>query len=167
MTITVIGIVIAVMVMMALYHRSIIRTFGQLLLGLTFGTSTVATLALAYGSFALEQKGGGVLILFAIPAGIVAWITGYLFFAALKHERYYDLSVDEKIRYNVESLDASVTALHESIAKKTAERNRFWTGAKRRAELDRDIAREQWMLQKLPQLRTPLQQRETYKDDEP
>lgn len=77
----------------------------------------------------------------AILAAIVAWITGSLFFASLKSERYYDLDVDTKIAHNLASLDQSLTDLRASIAAKTAERERFWTSSKRRARLDHEIRR--------------------------
>ncbi len=127
----------------------------------------MATLGLLYGSFALSREGGGVLLFLAIPAGVVAWIAGNMFFASVEHESYYDNTVDGKIQHNIGLLDAGEAQLRESIARKSAERGGFWLSAKRRARLDQDIAHEQWLLAQLPKLRPSLLRPETYKGDEP
>jgi hypothetical protein len=72
---------------MGLYRKAGVRSTGRVLLGIFFALSASATLTLLYGSFALASKGGGVLGMFAIPPGIVAWITGYLLFASIRDER--------------------------------------------------------------------------------
>lgn len=152
---------------LGIHWKSGIRTVARLVLGFLFALSVLATLALLVGSVVLGSRGGGVLFLFALPAAVVSWVTGSLFFASLKGERYYDLGVDEKIRQNVGSLDQTVADLRASIAAKTAERERFWTSTKRREQLGREIERERELLERLPQLRAGLARPEAYAQDEP
>lgn len=167
-SITVIGFVAAVVLgFLALYHRSAVRTAGRFLLAVLVLLSSASTLALLYGSFALGQKGGGVLIFFAIPFGIVAVISGFVLLNGVREQRdYYRLPVGEKIARNTEELERNIADLQASIARKSVERERFWISARRREQLDREIERERWQLQRLPLLRRPLQSPETYRDDQ-
>ncbi len=152
---------------LGIHRRSGIRTAARVVLGFLFALSVLATLALLVGSIALSSRGGGVLFLFSLPAAVVSWVAGSLFFASLKGERYYDLGVEEKIRQNLTSLDQSLADLRTSIATKSAERGRFWTSAKRREQLGREIERELELLENLPRLRTGLARPEAYAEDEP
>ena len=166
-TLTIIGVAVAILLgALGIYRKSAVRKVARFVLGIFFALAALATLGLLYGSFALTREGGGVLLFLAIPAGIVAWVAGSMFFASVEQESYYAKTVDEKIGHNIAQLDAGEAQLRESIARKTAERGRFWLSAKRRERLDRDIAHEQWLLEKLPALRPPLLRPETYKDDE-
>lgn len=152
---------------LGMHWKSGPRTLARVILGFLFALSVLATLALLVGSVVLDSRGGGVILLFALPAAVVSWVTGSLFFASLKGERYYDLGDEEKIGQNVASLDQSLADLKASIAAKTAERERFWTSAKRREQLRREIQRERELLELLPQLRAGLARPEAYAQDEP
>lgn len=143
------------------------RSIARVVLGILFGLSLIATLALVVGSIVLSAKGAGALFLLALPAAVVAWLTGSLFFAIGKAERYFDLSVDGKIGQNLASLDQTLADLRARIAAKTAERERFWTSAKRREQLDREIRNAHEQLARLPQLREALARPATYAKDEP
>ena len=152
---------------LGIHRKSGFRTAARMGLGFLFALSVLATLALLVGSIALSSRGGGVLFLFSLPAAVVSWVAGSLFFASLKGERYYDLGVEERIRQNVTSLDQSLADLRTSVARKIAERERFWTSAKRREQLGREIARELELLENLPRLRAGLARPEAYAEDEP
>ena len=167
-TLTIIGVAAALLLgALGIYRKSAVRKVARLVLGIFFALAALATLGLLYGSFALSREGGGVLLFLAIPAGVVAWIAGNMFFASVEHESYYDNTVDGKIQHNIGLLDAGEAQLRESIVRKSAERGGFWLSAKRRARLDQDIAHEQWLLAQLPKLRPSLLRPETYKGDEP
>jgi len=160
-------VVVIVFAILGAHRKSAIRRTGRVALGVLFALSLLVTLALAAGSIALSDKGGGVLFLFALPAAFVSWLVGAAFFGSVRNERYFDLTVDEKTRHNLASLDRSIEDLRASIGAKTAERARFWTSAKRRAQLDRELRHEREMLARLPQLRPALEKPETYANDEP
>lgn len=167
-TFMLVAVAIAVLLgAMGVYRKAGVRSTGRLLLGILFALSASATATLLYGSFALSSKGGGVLVLFAIPVGMVAWIAGYFLFASVKHERYYDLSTEEKIRHNLAQHDKMVADLRASIAKKMAESNKFFISGSRRDRLRREIEQEREMLANLPKLRPALERPETYQGDEP
>ena len=87
------------------------RSIARVVLGILFGLSLIATLALVVGSIVLSAKGAGALFLLALPVAVVAWLTGSLFFAIGKAERYFDLSVDGKIGQNLASLDQTLADL--------------------------------------------------------
>jgi predicted membrane channel-forming protein YqfA (hemolysin III family) len=145
------------------WHRSrAVRAAARWISGVLFLVLLAATLALLYGSFAWSSKGGGVLILFALPLGVVTWIAGSAFFSSAQAEDYYDLPTEEKMASNLASLDESLRELRESVARKIAERNRLFISSSRREQLRREIAHEQMMLEKLPQLRAGLEKREAY-----
>lgn len=152
---------------LGIHRKSGARAVARLVLGLLFTLCAGATLALLVGSVVLSSRGGGVLFLFALPAAVISWVTGSMFFASWKSERYYDLGVDGKIRQNIASLDQSVADLRASIAAKTAERERFWISARRREQLAHEIEREREQLERLPLLRAGLARPEAYEQDEP
>lgn len=150
-----------------LYRKSAVRSTARFVLAVFFFLFALATAALLYASFALADRGGGVMFFFALPLGIVAWIMGYSLFSSLQHESYYDKTTDEKIAHNQASLDQTEAALRASIARMTDERGKFWTSSKRRAELADSIAREREILGGLAHFRTALRRPETYEGDEP
>lgn len=143
-------------------RRSAVRTAARWISGLLFFVLLAATLALLYGSIALSSKGGGVLLLFALPLGFVTWIAGSAFFSTGEAKTYYGLPPEQQMASNLASLEQSLQQLRESVARKTAERDRIFLNSRRRAQLTREIAHERMMLEKLPQLRAGLERRETY-----
>jgi hypothetical protein len=161
------GIVVAIALgAMGFHRRSGVRTASRVILGLLFVVTAVVTAALLYGSVALEDKGGGVLILFAIPTGLVAWFSGYALFAGARHESYFDESVPEKIRFNLAEHDTALAELRASIERKRAEKDRFWISGRRRDALRAEIERESALLRNLATLRPALEHPATYAQDE-
>jgi hypothetical protein len=152
--------------LLASHRKASVRSTGRFFLGFLFALSLAATLAILYGAFALASKGGGVLTFFAVPSGIVAWITGYMYFGTRKDEQYFDLSTEEKIRHNLAQHGETVANLRASIAKKTAARNKLFVSHGQRDRLRREIEREQELLQRLSLLRGALEQPETYAGDQ-
>lgn len=143
------------------WHRSSgVRAAARWISGVLFLVLLVATLALLYGAFALSSKGGGVLILLALPLGFVTWIAGSAFFSSGEAQRYYELPVEEQIEHNLAKIDESIRVLRESVARKTVERDKIFFNASRRARLTREIAHEQMMLENLPRMRASLERRE-------
>jgi hypothetical protein len=161
-------VVLAALVLGALgfHRRSGVRKATRIVLWIVFLAAAGITAVLLYGSVALADKGGGVLGLFAVPTGIVAWIAGYALFSGLKNEAYFDLSVPEKIRHNVAEHEAAIAQLRASIERKRAEKDRFWTSGRRRDQLRAEIERESELLRELPKLRPALERPETYAEDE-
>lgn len=152
---------------LAIQQRSALRTVGRVLLGGFFLLMLVVTAVLVYGAAALNSRGGGVLILVAFVPGFFAWITGSMFFAAAKHEAYYDLTVSEKIHANLASLAGTSEGVQERVARLEAERGRIWTTPARRAAIDRALAHERRLSGALPALRPALEDPRTYDGDEP
>lgn len=143
------------------WHRSSgVRATARWVSGLLFLVLLAATLAMIYGTFALSSKGGGVLILLALPLGIVTWIAGAAFFSSGEAERYYELPTEERGEYNRAKLDESLRMLRESVARKTAERDRIILNAGKRARLSREIAHEEMMIGNLTRMRASLDQRQ-------
>jgi hypothetical protein len=161
-------VVLAALILGALgfHRRSGVRKATRIVLWIVFLAAAGITAALLYGSVALADKGGGVLGLFAVPTGIVAWIAGYALFSGLKSEAYYDLPVAEKIRYNLAEHEAAIAQLRGSIERKRAQVDSFWTSGRRRDELRAEIEREAELLRALPKLRPALERPETYRQDE-
>ncbi|MCC6641506.1 MAG: hypothetical protein IT386_10125 [Deltaproteobacteria bacterium] len=153
--------------LLGMHWKAGFRSIARVALGILFGSSLLATLALIVGSIALGSKGAGVLFLAALPAAVVAWVAGSLFFAVGRGARYFALDVDEKIEHNLTNLEQTLADLRASIAAKTAERERFWTSARRREQLAREIWHAREQLEKLPQLRDALARPEAYAKDEP
>lgn len=166
-SLTLLAVVVAIVLgAMGFHRRSAVRTASRIVLGIVFLVTAVLTAALLFGSVALADKGGGVLALFAVPTGLVAWIAGRALFSGVRHEAYFDQPVAEKIRYNLAEHDAAIAGLRSSIERKRAQVDSFWTSGRRRDRLRAEIARETELLRALPTLRPALERPETYQQDE-
>lgn len=148
------------------WRRAPLRRIARAVLGLLFLLATALALLALYGSIALEAAGGGVLVLFALLLGGIAWVLGMAFFASRDSERYYALPVGEKIAENLRINDRMERDYRERLARKLAERERAWTSRARREKLDREIARLQELLAGIAAMRAAIRRPETYADDE-
>lgn len=144
------------------FPRARVRTVAQFFGGAVFVLSALAAVAMVVGAVVLESRGGGVLILGAIVPGVVAWISGSLFFASRRYDARRRLPVDEQRRETLADFEASLDGGLQRLARLRAERGRLSTSAARRAEIDRAIAHEQAVLGLLPRLRPALDDLQNY-----
>ncbi len=151
---------------LGLQRRSAIRSGARLVLGLLTLLGLAVTGFCLYAAVAWSDRGGGVLFLFAMPAGFITWLLASGFLASARHEPYYDLTVEQKIAYNVALADQTEADLRLRLKALMAERERFFLGARRRRELDEEMARIRGMMGNLPKLRDAVQKPEIYSGDE-
>lgn len=168
MSISAFAIIVLLFVLggLSLYHRVGVRTTARAALGFFLALSISIALALIYASVRLSDRGAGVLVLLAMPVGIVAWILGKVYFASVKSEEYFGLTGNEKIASNLALHDAMVVKLEQDILSNTAKRSRFLISSRQRARLDQQISDAQETLANLAVLREALQKPETYRDDQ-
>jgi len=163
----IVGLILLGLALLSFSGRSVVRKTARIGVGIVFALTLLLAVALVVGSVVLSSRGGGVLVLFAIPPALVAWISGQAFFASVEHEAYFDLTVSQKMAHNLAEHDALHARLEASVARKTQEHAKFWTSARRREELRREIAQELKTLSELPKLRPALEDPRTYAGDEP
>ncbi len=149
----------------ALFPRAGVRTLAQVVLGLIFGVTALAAVALAVGSFVLEKQGGGVMLLFAVMPAVAAWISGTLFFSSLRYARTRRLPVDQQMAQAISDYDATEAQLVARLDRLRRERGRFWISPGKRRSLDDAIARDQRLLGMLPALRPALENPDTYQQE--
>lgn len=123
---------------LALSSSSNLRTTARLMLGLFFLTTTVATAALLYGSVAWGDRGAGVLGLFAVPTGLLAWFSGTLFFDGSRIEKYYTQQPDEN---GLEGVDGTIVRSESSVNLGSEAPRSLVQGAARHEELVGDVER--------------------------
>jgi hypothetical protein len=149
-----------------LHHRRWLRRSGRWALLLVFVVTSLLTLSLLGLAAASAAKGGGVLLLFALPIGLVAAIAGGLWWASVGREDYHQLTTEQKIEHNLALHERTVAELERSIAQKLARRSRLFVSWQQRRQLDREIAAERAILERLPALRPALSSPATYAADE-
>ncbi len=149
----------------ALFPRAGVRTLAQVVLGLVFGVTALATVALVVGSAVLEKQGGAVMLLFAVIPAVAAWISGTLFFGSLRHARTRRLPIDQQMAQALSDYDATETQLAARLERLGRERRRFWITPARRRALDDAIARDTRLLGMMPALRPALEHPETYEQE--
>ncbi len=157
-------LVIAVLVAL-FFPRARIRTVAQVLSVVVFVVSGLLTVALVVGSFLLEAQGGGVMLLFAVVPGVIAWVAFAMFSASRRYSALRQRPVEEQRRQTLTDFDATLNDGLARLARLRAERDRLSTSAARRAELDRAIAREQGVVGLLPVLRPALEDVRTYEQE--
>lgn len=162
-----VGLALLGLALLSFSGKAAVRKTARIGVGIVFAVTLLLAVALAVGSVVLSSRGGGVLVLFALPPALVAWISGKAFFASVDHEAYFDLTVPQKIAHNLVEHDALRAQLEASVARKKRERAKFWTSGRRRAALGREIAQELETLRELPKLRPALENPRTYAGDEP
>ncbi|WKZ12076.1 MAG: hypothetical protein QY320_13450 [Gammaproteobacteria bacterium] len=163
----IVGLILLGLALLSFSGKSVVRKTARIGVGIIFALTLLLAIALVVGSVVLSSRGGGVLVLFALPPALVAWISGKAFFASVEHEAYFDLTVPQKMAYNLAQHDEIHAQLEASVARKKLERAKFWTSARRREELAREIAQETKRLNELPKLRPALEDPRTYAGDEP
>ena len=148
-------------------RRAALRSAARWILRILFAISAATTLFCLYGTFAWAGNGGGVLIFLAVIFGFVAFMLGNSLFASTDQEKYYKLDVDQKIQANLELTDRIEADHRAQLSKNLAERGRFWTSARRRENLDREIALSRVVLSRIDDMRRSVQRPEIYQGDEP
>ncbi len=120
----------------AFFPRARVRAVAQLFGGALFVLSSLAAVAMVVGAVVLESRGGGVLILGAIVPGIVAWISGSLFFASRRYGARRRRPVDEQQRETLSGFEATLDGALQRLAALRAERARIFD-QRRTARRDR------------------------------
>jgi hypothetical protein len=159
-------IAILVISFYGLHYRRNVRSSARgvsLILGLLF---LAATVALLYGAISLGDKGAGVLFIPAMLTGFLAWLALMSFVESVKREDYFDLTVDDKIRYNELEIQRLQDSAEARILANQKQIDRFWTSREKRARLQRDNEHARGVLAQLPQMRENIRRRETYRHDE-
>jgi hypothetical protein len=155
-----------VLMYVGLQRKSALRSGARFLLSMLtilFGGVTAFCL---YGAVAWSDRGGGVMLLFAVPAGFITWLFAAGLFASAKHEAYYDKSVDEKIAFNVALADEIEATQCMELAALMEERERFWITHKRRTQIDIEITSIRDQMKHMDALRAGVQRPEIYQGDE-
>lgn len=144
-----------------------IRAVAQIVSGAVCVVAGLLAAALVVGAFVLEKQGGGVMLLFAVVPGVIAWVAGGMFSASRRYSALRRLPVDEQQRQTLADYETTFEGGLARLARLRAERDRFSTSAARRAELDRTIAHEQGLLGLLPLLKPALDDVRTYEQERP
>lgn len=160
------SLVALALIVAAFFPRASIRSIAQFFTGGIFLASSLVTLALVVGGIALSAQGGQVLALFAVVPGIVAWISGSMFFASRRYDELRRLPVEEQRKQTLEEFEGTLEGGLQRLARLRAERSRPWTSGTRRAELDRSIAHEERLLGLLPLLRPALEDTDNYEQED-
>lgn len=144
-----------------------VRMVAQLVTGSLFAVCALGTLALIVGGIALESKGGGVMLLFAVFPGIGAWVSWHFFSASRRYGALRQQPVEDQRRATIRDFDETLDSGMARLSRLKSERARFWTSAARRRRLDADIAHEERMLGLLPALRPALDDLANYEQEGP
>ena len=123
-----------------------LRTLSKTVFAVLFAGFALLALALLVGSIVLAGKGGGVLILFAIPAGFLAWFFRGLYRATAELRRFREMTPDEQMHYNKENVPKVRRDLEAMIAAKTRKLEHGRLTRDERARLIEAIERERAML---------------------
>lgn len=108
------------------------------LIGFTvFGLITLACL---YGMATLGGRGGGVLVFFAIPSGIIAGLFLHAYSGSRATEAFITRPPAEQQARTREQMSSEIVALERRIVTAEARLERIWIGEKRRQQLRREAA---------------------------
>lgn len=119
----------------------------------------VIALASLYFMFILDNQGGGVLLLLAVPAGLVSALFFIGFTASLGAESLLALPLEQQLEQTQTGIDDEIRKLEQRIASAQARAGRFWSTAATRERLRQNIGRDQFMLAELRKLQTALKTR--------
>lgn len=128
-----------------------------------FGAGAIVTL---YGSFALSDKGGGVLIFLALPLAFFAWLFFNAFSSSAEREGYFDLDVGGKIAHNQTLIDSQIRAHEESVAVNEKKLNGFWLTPGKRRRLREEVAHSRLMMRSLAAMKPGVSDPAIYREDE-
>lgn len=120
---------------------------------------TLLCAALLFGVFYLERQGAGVLLLLAIPAGIVAalfWVA----FRATSGADHEQGSVAQ-FKQTESDINSEILRLEQRIAQMQKKSERFWLSAKEREKLRLSLVNQQQQLHGLKHISSVLNQRQT------
>lgn len=120
---------------------------------------TVLCGVLLFGAFYLERQGAGVLLLLAIPAGIVAALFWVAFRATsgAEHEQGFVAQFEQ----TESDINSEILRLEQRIAQMQKKSERFWLSAKEREKLRLSLINQQQQLHGLKQISSALNQRRT------
>ncbi|MFM7785370.1 MAG: hypothetical protein ACKPE6_12140 [Gammaproteobacteria bacterium] len=160
------ALAVAAIAVALFFPRASIRSVARFVAGGIFFASGLLSAALVVGGIALSAQGGGVMLLFAVVPGVVAWISGSMFFASRRYDALRRLPVEQQQRETLADFENTLEASLARLARLRAERNRFLTSPARRAQLDRSIAHEERLLGLLPLLRPGLEDVRNYEQED-
>jgi hypothetical protein len=149
------------------FHRSgAVRTLARLVLFALFAVFAATTVFCLYATVAWSSKGGGVLFLVAMPAGLLSFVFFSMLTASTQHEAYFGMSVDGKIDYNLGQIEDLEAQFQQTIDDNTRKLGRFWLGPGKRKELKQAVAHARFMLQRLAQMKTRVSDKAIYRGDQ-
>lgn len=132
-------LVVVVLGLTGVLSRGFFSTLSRLLLLLVFVAFAALTLFLLYGTVAWSGRGGGVLFLFAIPAGVIAWIAFGMLSSSLTAKRYYDMPPEQQQQFARETFDQTRNTFTKTIEENEQKLKRIWLRPDQRRRLQREI----------------------------
>ncbi len=162
LTILIVGIV--VVLGLGLSRSPALRRASRVVsfIGLTvFGLVAAASL---YGMVALADRGGGVLILLAMPTGFIAWLFFNTFTAAREYEDLQSLPVGERIAHTNALLESQLREHERTIAENSEKVNSFWITPGKRKRLREEIAHSRMLIRGLTAVRPGVNDPNSYSD---
>lgn len=142
----------AVLGFMGMLGGSGLRGVARALLGLMVLAFGALTLACLYGSVALSDRGGAVLIFLALPAGLLTWIAMVFFSSVGDTGRFARMTPGEQRAYADTQFDAVRDSLEQSIAHKRKRLQGFWLRGAKRRSLQASLAAEESLLRETAML---------------
>lgn len=133
-------VLVVVLGLTGVLSRGVFSTLSRLLLLLVVVAFTALTLFLLYGTVAWSGRGGGVLFLFAIPAGVIAWIAFGMLSSSLTASRYYDMPPEQQQQFARETFDQTRSTFMKTIAENEQKLKQFWLRPDQRRRLQGEIA---------------------------
>ena len=155
----------AVVLVAAFFPARGVRAIAQVATGLVFAVCGLSTVALVVGGVALESRGGGVMLLFAVVPGLAAWLSGHFFFASRRYGALRQQPVEVQRAATIGAFDDTLDAGLARLARLESERGRFWTSRARRRRLEADIAHEERLLRLLPALGPAIEDLANYQQE--
>ena len=142
------------------------RTASRVVSFLIFAVFGVVAALSLYGSVALSRKGGGVLLIVALPCAFIAWLAFGSFTSSLAHESYFDLDVDGKIAHNQTLIDSQIREHDATIAENSEKLKSFWLTPRKRRRLRDDVRHARFMKRSLSAMKQNVADPSIYRGDE-
>lgn len=110
-------LVVAAVGVALFFPRARIRAVAQVVTGGVMVVAGLLAAALVIGSFVLEAQGGGVMLLFAVVPGVIAWIAGSMFSASRRYGALRRHPVGDAPRETLRDFEATFTDGLERLAR--------------------------------------------------
>lgn len=110
-------------------------------------------LASTYGMFALQDRGGGVLILAALPCAFLSWLFWGAFTSSREQEEFLALPEREQRDRTNLLLERQIADHERTIAEHTARLQGFWITPRTRKRLRAEIGHSRAMIRGLTRMR--------------